>query len=85
MTEKIDFKKDLDAYRAGRGQIRIVDVPDLRYLMIDGRGNPNTSPAFAEAVASLYPVAYTLKFASKGVWDATTWCHPSRPCGGPRT
>ncbi len=65
MTEKIDFKKTLDAYQARRQQIRIVDVPDLQYLMIDGRGDPNTSPAFAEAVKSLYPVAYKIKFASK--------------------
>ena len=42
-----------------------MDVPDLRYLMIDGHGDPNTSPAFTEAVEALYPVAYKLKFASK--------------------
>lgn len=65
MTDKTDFKKTLDAYRARRGQFRIVDVPDMRYLMIDGHGDPNTSSAFAEAVAALYPVAYKLKFASK--------------------
>ena len=65
MTHKTDFKKSLDAYRAEQGEFRIVEVPDLQYLMIDGRGDPNTSPAFAEAVASLYPVAYKLKFASK--------------------
>ncbi|MBF0663638.1 GyrI-like domain-containing protein [Rhodococcus sp. (in: high G+C Gram-positive bacteria)] len=65
MAEKIDFKKTLDAYRATRGEFRIVDVPDMRYLMIDGVGDPNTSPAFADAIESLYPVAFTLKFASK--------------------
>lgn len=65
MTDKIDFKRTLDAYQARRQQIRIVDVPDLQYLMIDGQGDPNTSPAFAEAVESLYPVAYKTKFASK--------------------
>src|SRR5690606_41710867 len=65
MTEKIDFKKELDAYRAKRDEIRIVDVPELQYLMIDGHGDPNTSPVFTEAVETLYPVAYTLKFASK--------------------
>jgi hypothetical protein len=64
MTDKTDFKKTLDAYRAKRGEFRIVQVPDLRYLMIDGRGDPNT-PAFAAAVEALYPVAYKLKFASK--------------------
>jgi hypothetical protein len=65
MTDKIDFKKTLDAYRAQRGQFRIIAVPDMQYLQIDGRGDPNTSPAFAEAVGALYPVAYMLKFASK--------------------
>ncbi|KAE8762893.1 GyrI-like domain-containing protein [Georgenia thermotolerans] len=65
MTDKTDVKKTLDAYRAVRGEVRVLDVPDLRYLMIDGRGDPNTSPAFTEAVQALYPVAYTLKFASK--------------------
>ncbi len=62
---KIDFKKTLDAYRARRGRFRILEVPELQYLMIDGVGDPNTSPAFAEAVEALYPVAYKLKFASK--------------------
>jgi hypothetical protein len=65
MTEKIDFKKSLDAYRAKKGEFRVLDVPDLQYLMIDGHGDPNTSPAFAEAVEALYPVAYKVKFASK--------------------
>ncbi len=63
--DKIDFRKTLDAYRAQRGRFRMVDVPDLQYLMTDGHGDPNTSPAFTEAVEALYPVAYALKFASK--------------------
>jgi hypothetical protein len=63
--DKTDFKKTLDAYRATRGRFRIVDVPDMQYLMTDGHGDPNTAPAFAEAVGALYPVAYKLKFASK--------------------
>ncbi|WP_156724792.1 GyrI-like domain-containing protein [Streptomyces apocyni] len=65
MADKIDFKKTLDAYQAKRDQFRLVDVPDFQYLMIDGHGDPNTSPAYAEAIKALYPVAYTLKFASK--------------------
>ncbi len=65
MTDKIDLKRNLDAYRARRGMFRIVDVPDMQYLMIDGHGDPNTSPDYAEAVRSLYPVAYKLKFGSK--------------------
>lgn len=65
MTDKIDFKKSLDAYQAKRGRFRVVEVPDLQYLMVDGHGDPNTSPAYSEAIEALYPTAYTLKFASK--------------------
>jgi hypothetical protein len=66
---KVDFKKTLDTYRAERGKFRLVDVPDTQYLMIDGHGDPNTSPAFTEAIEALYPVAYKLKFASKRELD----------------
>jgi hypothetical protein len=65
MSAKVDLKKSLDAYRAKMGEFRVLDVPELQYLMIDGHGDPNTSPAFTEAVGALYPVAYALKFASK--------------------
>lgn len=65
MADKIDFKKTLDSYRARRGQFRIVELPERRYLMVDGHGDPNTAPAYVAAVEALYPLAYELKFASK--------------------
>ena len=64
-SQKVDLKKTIAAYRARRGEFAMVDVPELQYLMIDGQGDPNTSPAFSKAIESLYPVAYALKFASK--------------------
>lgn len=69
MTDKNDLTRTLDSYRAKRGEFRIVEVPARRYLMIDGHGDPNTSPAYTEALEALYPVAYTLKFASKRTLD----------------
>lgn len=65
MNAKVDFKKTVDAYRARNGRFDVIDVPVLNYLMIDGHGDPNTSPQFATAVEALYPIAYTLKFASR--------------------
>ncbi|QIM16329.1 hypothetical protein G7067_07680 [Leucobacter insecticola] len=62
---KSDFKKELDAYQAKRGAFRVVDVPELQYLMIDGHGDPNTSPEYTRALEALYPIAYAMKFASK--------------------
>ncbi|WP_309069273.1 GyrI-like domain-containing protein [Microbacterium sp.] len=64
MTEKVDVKKTLDGYRARHGDFRFLDVPEARYLMTDGHGDPN-SWVFGEAIEALYPVAYRLKFASR--------------------
>ena len=43
----------------------IVEVPELAFLMVDGRGDPNTSEQYQDALQALYGVAYTLKFALK--------------------
>jgi hypothetical protein len=63
--DKVDFKKTLDSYQAKRGEFRLVDVPKLQYLMVDGHGDPNTAQEFTDALETLYPVAYKLKFMSK--------------------
>lgn len=65
MTDKIDVKKSLDGYQARVGEFRLVEIPETRYLMVDGHGDPNTAPAYTQALQALYPVAYKLKFASK--------------------
>ncbi|MCW5951360.1 MAG: GyrI-like domain-containing protein [Propionibacteriaceae bacterium] len=65
MMDKVDLRKTIGSYRAPQGRFQITDVPDMQYLMIDGHGDPNTSPAYSDALAALYPVAYKLKFASK--------------------
>ena len=66
---KTDFKKSLDSYRARAGEFRVLEVPPLRYLMVDGHGDPNTAQEYADALAALYPVAYKLKFASRRELD----------------
>lgn len=62
---KQDFKKSLDSYQAKHGEFRVLNVPKMNYIMIDGHGDPNTSQDFKDAILALYPVAYKLKFASK--------------------
>lgn len=63
---KLDLKKQLgQLYRPRRGAIVEVEVPTLRYLMIDGQGDPNTSQVYADAVEALFSVSYTVKFMVK--------------------
>lgn len=52
-------------YKPTAKEFSIVTVPPLKYLMIDGEGDPNTSPDYAAAIEALYSVSYTLKFMSK--------------------
>jgi hypothetical protein len=62
----IDLVKDLKPlYSPSPKHPAIVEVPDLAFLMIDGRGDPNLSEAYQDALQALYGVAYTLKFALK--------------------
>jgi hypothetical protein len=64
--KKIDLKKELKhLYLASTKQVAQVEVPALRYLMIDGVGDPNTSTEYAQAVEALFSVAYTAKFMVK--------------------
>jgi hypothetical protein len=63
---KIDFKKELKhLYRPSAKEFVVVEVPRMKYLMVDGHGDPNTAQEYQDAVESLYAVAYKLKFMSK--------------------
>lgn len=51
---KVDFKRELKhLYRPSKAKFTIVDVPEMNFLMIDGRGDPNTAPAYQAWVTIL--------------------------------
>jgi len=64
MTQKIDLKKTHKNLFSARQVPKFVDVPPLRYFMVDGEGAP-AGDMFQEAIQALYSTAYTLKFALK--------------------
>lgn len=63
--KRLDLKKVLKALYSAPSDPLVVDIPPMNYLMIDGLGDPSTSPAYAAAIEALYGVAYTLKFTIK--------------------
>lgn len=69
MPDKVDLKRSIPSYTAPRGRFELIEVAPLRYLAIDGSGDPNTSAEYAAALATLFPVAYALKFFSKRELD----------------
>lgn len=68
--EKLDLKKQLKhLYSPSAKEVVLVDVPEMKFVVVDGRiepgESPGTSPAFSQAIGALYGLAYTLKFMSK--------------------
>src|SRR5664279_5304750 len=64
--KKLDLKKELKPlYQPSAKEVSVVDVPAMNYLMIDGEGDPNTAKSFADAVETLFPVSYAIKFKVK--------------------
>lgn len=64
--KKIDYKKELKyLYAPSSKEISVVDIPTTNYLMIDGKGDPNTSKEYVEAIEALYAISYTIKFMIK--------------------
>jgi hypothetical protein len=68
--KKLDLRKELKhLYLPSAKKVQLVDVPRLKFVMIDGKIEPGeapgTSPAFQENMMALYGASYTLKFMSK--------------------
>jgi hypothetical protein len=63
--KKVDFKKELKELYGCPKKNNLVEVPEMNYLMIDGKGDPNTSTDFSAAIEALFAVSYTTKFLSK--------------------
>lgn len=64
--EKVDFKKLMKPFwQPPVGKFVVVEVPRLKFVMVDGRGDPNTAAEYRTALQWLYSTSYGLKFASK--------------------
>ena len=64
--QTVDLKKELKhLYGPSAKEVVQVDVPAFRFLMLDGEGDPNTSPEYKQAVEALFSVSYAVKFMVK--------------------
>ena len=64
--DKIDYKKKLsDFYQAKIDKPIVVQVPKMNFIMIDGKGDPNKSKEYQDAMQVLFTLSYTLKFMIK--------------------
>jgi len=62
---KLDLRKTLKSlYSPRAGEVELVTIPAMKYIMVDGSGAPE-SESFQQAIGVLYNLAYTMKFRSK--------------------
>lgn len=60
-----DFKKTQKELYLPRTAPSIIDVPAMKFLAVDGAGDPNTSPDYASAIELLYGLSYSIKMNNK--------------------
>lgn len=60
MAEQAALSVREQLYRAPHGEPELVRVPEMGFVMIDGRGDPNTSPRYQDAIQALYALSYAL-------------------------
>jgi hypothetical protein len=62
---KLDLRKTLKPlYNPHTGEVELVTVPAMKYIMVDGIGAPEGA-SFSQAIGAIYNLAYTMKFRSK--------------------
>lgn len=61
---KTDLRKTLPFYKA-KNKPAVVELPELHYLSIEGKGDPNHSLDYQQAIEALFTLSYTLKFMVK--------------------
>ncbi|MCL2014831.1 MAG: GyrI-like domain-containing protein [Defluviitaleaceae bacterium] len=65
----IDFKKTQKELHLPKITPSVVGVPPMVFIAIDGVGDPNTSAAYAAAVATLYALSYAIKMGNKAILE----------------
>ena len=71
-VKKIDFKKEFGRlYFPSAKEVVAIDLPDMNFAMVHGKGDPNTSREYRDAREALFGASYAVKFALKlgGVAD----------------
>jgi hypothetical protein len=66
MAEKLDLRKSAPSlYAPPKDDFTLLKVPAFNFVKVDGKGDPNKAPEYAEALKWLYGVSYWMKSLSK--------------------
>lgn len=60
-----DFKKEYKELYSPK-KPSIINVPKMNFIMVKGKGNPNTASEYKTAIEILYGLSYTIKMSKMG-------------------
>lgn len=63
--DKKDYKKIYKDIYVPSMQPQLIELPPISYVCVEGKGDPNTSSSFQEAISLLYGLSYTIKMNRK--------------------
>ena len=65
----IDYKKTEKELYLPKTTPSVLDVPRMKFITVDGKGDPNTSDEYATAVELLYGLSYSIKMGNKSILE----------------
>ena len=67
MSDILDYKKEYKDLYSPKNLPSIIDVPEMIFLAVEGKGNPNEENGeYQKAIGLLYAIQYTIKMSKKG-------------------
>ena len=68
MQGKLDYTKEQPDLYLPKTEPKLIRVPSMFFIFVDGKGNPNdTDGEYAHAVQLLYALTFTIKMSKMGV------------------
>lgn len=61
--DKMDYKKAYKDIYQPKTKPELITIPPIQYVVVQGKGNPNTSEVYQEAISLLYSLSYTIKMS----------------------
>ncbi len=61
--EKLDYKKEYKDLYQPSTKPSLIEVPEMVFIAVDGKGDPNTCPEYKTALEILYGLSFTIKMS----------------------
>lgn len=82
-----DYKKEYKEFYMPKNKPGIIEIPQMNYIAVRGKGNPNEENGeYKNSIGLLYGIAFTIKMSYKGIHKIEGFlsmsCRPLKVFGG---